>query len=32
MHISDDMIDTAGTIANAANALRDLGFQNIYTC
>ena len=28
----DDMIDTAGTIANAANALRDLGAKNIYAC
>ncbi|EKQ55985.1 MULTISPECIES: ribose-phosphate diphosphokinase [unclassified Clostridium] len=28
----DDMIDTAGTIANAANALKDLGAKNIYAC
>ncbi|BCZ44032.1 ribose-phosphate pyrophosphokinase [Clostridium gelidum] len=28
----DDMIDTAGTIANAANALRELGAKNIYAC
>lgn len=28
----DDMIDTAGTIANAANALRDLGSKNVYAC
>lgn len=28
----DDMIDTAGTVANAANALRDLGAKNIYAC
>lgn len=28
----DDMIDTAGTIANAANALRDLGAKDIYAC
>lgn len=28
----DDMIDTAGTIANAANALRDLGAKNVYAC
>lgn len=28
----DDMIDTAGTISNAANALKDLGAQNIYAC
>jgi ribose-phosphate pyrophosphokinase len=28
----DDMIDTAGTIANAANALMDLGAKNVYAC
>lgn len=28
----DDMIDTAGTITNAANALRDLGAKNVYAC
>ena len=28
----DDMIDTAGTITNAANALKDLGAKNIYAC
>ncbi len=28
----DDMIDTAGTISNAANALRDLGAKNVYAC
>jgi len=28
----DDMIDTAGTIANAANALIDLGAKNVYAC
>ncbi|SHE42470.1 ribose-phosphate diphosphokinase [Clostridium fallax] len=28
----DDMIDTAGTIANAANALKDLGAKDIYAC
>jgi ribose-phosphate pyrophosphokinase len=28
----DDIIDTAGTIANAANALKDLGAKNIYAC
>ncbi|ERK28331.1 ribose-phosphate diphosphokinase [Clostridium intestinale] len=28
----DDMIDTAGTIANAANALKDLGAKNVYAC
>ncbi|MDZ5000207.1 ribose-phosphate diphosphokinase, partial [Clostridium perfringens] len=26
----DDMIDTAGTIANAANALKELGATNVY--
>jgi ribose-phosphate pyrophosphokinase len=26
----DDMIDTAGTITNAANALKDLGAKNVY--
>nr|WP_315020750.1 ribose-phosphate pyrophosphokinase [uncultured Aminipila sp.] len=28
----DDMIDTAGTIANAANALKDLGAKEVYAC
>ena len=28
----DDMIDTAGTISNAANALKDLGAKNVYAC
>lgn len=28
----DDMIDTAGTIANAANALIDLGATEVYAC
>lgn len=28
----DDMIDTAGTIANAANALKDLGAKSVYAC
>jgi ribose-phosphate pyrophosphokinase len=28
----DDMIDTAGTIANAANALIDLGAKEVYAC
>lgn len=28
----DDMIDTAGTIANAANALMDLGAKEVYAC
>ena len=28
----DDMIDTAGTIVNAANALKDLGATAVYAC
>lgn len=28
----DDMIDTAGTICNAANALKELGATEIYAC
>lgn len=28
----DDMIDTAGTITNAANALKKFGAKNIYAC
>lgn len=28
----DDMIDTAGTISGAANALMELGAQNVYAC
>ncbi|SUY48339.1 ribose-phosphate pyrophosphokinase [Clostridium putrefaciens] len=28
----DDMIDTAGTIVNAANALKDLGAKEVYAC
>ena len=28
----DDMIDTAGTISNAANALKDLGAKEVYAC
>jgi ribose-phosphate pyrophosphokinase len=28
----DDMIDTAGTVTNAANALKDLGARNVYAC
>ena len=28
----DDMIDTAGTITNAANALKDLGANQVYAC
>ena len=30
--ILDDMIDTAGTICNAAKALDDLGATNVYAC
>lgn len=28
----DDMVDTAGTITNAANALKKLGAQEVYAC
>jgi ribose-phosphate pyrophosphokinase len=28
----DDMIDTAGTITNAANAIKDLGAKEVYAC
>lgn len=28
----DDMIDTAGTITNGANALKDLGAKEVYAC
>lgn len=28
----DDMVDTAGTITNAANALKDLGAKEVYAC
>lgn len=28
----DDIIDTAGTITNAANSLRDYGARNVYIC
>ena len=28
----DDMVDTAGTITNAANALADLGAKEVYAC
>ena len=28
----DDMIDTAGTITNAANAIADLGAKHVYAC
>jgi ribose-phosphate pyrophosphokinase len=30
--IPDDMIDTAGTVCEAARALRDLGARDIYVC
>jgi ribose-phosphate pyrophosphokinase len=30
--IMDDMIDTAGTIANAANALVEMGAKDVYAC
>ena len=30
--ILDDMIDTAGTISNAANAIKDLGAKAVYAC
>ena len=28
----DDMIDTAGTICNAANALKEFGAKEVYAC
>ena len=28
----DDMIDTAGTIVNAANALKEYGAKDVYAC
>ncbi len=28
----DDMVDTAGTITNAANALKKLGAKEVYAC
>lgn len=28
----DDLIDTAGTICNAANALREMGAKDVYAC
>lgn len=28
----DDMIDTAGTITNAANAIKELGAKDVYAC
>ena len=30
--IPDDMIDTAGTVTEAARALKDLGARDIYVC
>ena len=30
--IIDDMIDTAGTITNAANAIKDMGAKNVFAC
>lgn len=30
--ILDDMIDTAGTMSNAANAIKDLGAKEVYAC
>ncbi|MBR5740946.1 MAG: ribose-phosphate diphosphokinase, partial [Firmicutes bacterium] len=30
--LADDMIDTAGTICNAANALKKLGALSVYAC
>ena len=30
--ILDDMIDTAGTICNAANAIKDIGAKAVYAC
>jgi len=30
--ILDDMIDTAGTITNAANALKDMGARDVFAC
>ncbi|MGI6211602.1 MAG: ribose-phosphate diphosphokinase [Anaerovoracaceae bacterium] len=30
--ILDDMIDTAGTISNAANAIKSLGARNVFAC
>ncbi len=30
--ILDDMIDTAGTISNAANAIKELGAKAVYAC
>ncbi|MBQ6621581.1 MAG: ribose-phosphate diphosphokinase [Mogibacterium sp.] len=30
--ILDDMIDTAGTISNAANAIKEMGAREVYAC
>ena len=30
--LADDMIDTAGTITNAANALKKMGAKHVYAC
>jgi len=30
--LADDMIDTAGTVSEAAIALKDLGARDIYVC
>jgi len=30
--LTDDMIDTAGTVAEAARALKDLGAKDVYVC
>jgi ribose-phosphate pyrophosphokinase len=30
--LMDDMIDTAGTITNAANAIKELGANDVYAC
>ena len=32
VRLVDDMIDTAGTITNAANALKELGAKDVYAC
>src|SRR4029078_7015936 len=30
--LTDDMIDTAGTVSEAARALKDLGANDVYVC
>jgi len=30
--LMDDMVDTAGTICNAANAMKDMGAKEVYAC